>query len=99
MEHSFNCGDRVRCIEDRPDGNPDIVVGSTGTIVCLATRIGVRWDESVKGGHECATMEGVHCESGYGWFVDPPQIELLRPPKEEENMEIDRDAWGSLIGL
>lgn len=74
----FEIGDRVVAICDHPDHNEDVVHGCTGVVCDLYTdwddnlRVGVRWDHEIEDGHRCNGK----CEDGYGWYVNPDQIEL-----------------------
>ena len=99
MDSLFSVGDRVRCVINHPDGNKDIVVGSTGTIVCMRSRIGVRWDDEIAAGHTCTSGYTEHCELRHGWFVDKDYIERAVPPEETETMVVDMDEWKDLIYL
>lgn len=89
--YEFSVGDRVVSTANHPDGNEDIVVGSTGTVCCITDRIGVRWDEEIEGGHGA---EG-HCEYGYGWFVDEWQLEP--EPDDGVTFEFNEDEFNKLV--
>ena len=74
MGQEFHVGDRVRLIQDYPDGNGHLIIGATGTIMHIDSRssIGVCWDEDI-GGHD---LNGF-CERPYGWWVTGENIEVV----------------------
>lgn len=90
----WSIGDRVVCTCNHPDGNYDIVVGSTGTICSVDSRIGVCWDDKVDRGHDCACDEEL-CKYGHGWWVDEDQIE----PEADDGVvfEFDEEAFNKLV--
>lgn len=103
MDHPLFCeGDRVVLVEDHPDGNDDLIIGCTGTVMTThrdrgdedALWCGVWWDEEIERGH---ALEGDVAPYGYGWNV--PASALL-PEKEipEEDIQ-DEDGLWILIGL
>jgi hypothetical protein len=70
----YAIGDRVVLINEHPDGNPDLVAGSTGTVCDVPTgggRVNVCWDDEIEGGHTCDSR---NCPNGHGWRVDPWDI-------------------------
>lgn len=89
----FQVGDRVECIFNHPDGNPNIATGLIGT-VCRDNRdggcVGVRWDDMVSG-HNC----GGTCTSGHGWYMRSSEIKLY---EEDEAVDIDETSFMSMIG-
>lgn len=80
-------GDRVECIRDSPDNNDSISVGMQGVICTIvddtSPHIGVRWDEEVTAGHDCAGS----CSRGHGWFVTESDIKRI-----DDNDELEVDA-------
>lgn len=96
MSYPWEVGDRVVSTVDRPDGNSNIRIGSTGTVCAIRSRIGVCWDDDVDG-HDCETSsDGPHCEHGYGWWVDAHQIE---PETEDDGVafEFDESEFNKLV--
>ena len=72
----FHIGDHVRCIRNRPSDNSSIVSGMEGVVCDISEYdppIGVQWDALVSEGHNCHG----NCPSGYGWYVEPGEIELV----------------------
>lgn len=84
----FNIGDRVSVAVACPDGNEDLDVGVTGTVLVIDYRrgsdyppfIGIEWDIPIENGH---TLDGC-AQKGYGWWVEPDDILL-------ESKEVDYD--------
>ena len=75
---TFRLGDLVESIVDHPDGNPDIVIGSVGTICALVEELGtqyagVSWDVPINYGHSCHHT----CSDRYGWFMRLNEIQLV----------------------
>lgn len=79
----FQEGDRVVCVRPHPDGNNNIEVGTTGTIIGNYKFgegwLSVEWDNDV-GGHNCDDQ----CAFGYGWNVHNDYIDIIEEsPKTE----------------
>lgn len=95
IDERFVVNERVRSIVNYPDDNYDIHIGDEGTIVKVRSSlgdIGVRWDNRIKGGHTCGFGDSSDiCPSGYGWFVNPNEIEIV-PFYDGENEEIANEA-------
>ncbi len=87
----FNIGDRVVLTIDNPDGNKDLVIGSTGAVAFITDRVGVRWDDEIEDGHDL----GGACDYGHGWWVDNCAVE----PEQDtsEPFEFDEDEFNKLI--
>lgn len=98
MMPKWNIGDRVVCIESHPDGNQDIIAGSTGTVCVISRstgRIGVNWDEPIERGHVCVYDAKGWCESGHGWWVHGYQIE---PELDDDTeFEFDEEEFNKLV--
>ena len=91
----LNIGDRVVSTVNHPDGNPDIIVGSTGTVCAIDDRVGVCWDEPIESGHNCRCDGEGRCEHGYGWWVYEDQIEP--EPDDDTTFEFDEDEFNKLV--
>lgn len=88
----FNIGDRVVLTTDNPDGNEDLVIGSTGTVITITDRIGVYWDGEIEDGHD---LDGICNEFGHGWWVDDWMVEPAQDTSEP--FEFDEDKFKRLV--
>lgn len=94
--YKFTIGDRVVCTYDHPDGNSDIVIGSTGTVCDFSSRkgrVGVRWDKRLFEGHSCSNS----CDDGYGWYVDACRLEYDVPVEDNSDIYIDDVVFNSFL--
>lgn len=95
--YEWSVGDRVVSVVDSPEGNDDIVVGSTGVVCEILPEsdqrnIGVRWDRYSRNQHSC----GGECVSGHGWYVYADEIahELNDEPFEFDEEEFNKLVFG-----
>ena len=68
---------RVVLLENNPDYNGDLVIGSCGTFTGhfdFENRPGIRWDDEIINGHECAGT----CEKGHGWYVGLMYLDIIQ---------------------
>jgi hypothetical protein len=90
----FVIGDRVAIINDRPDGNPDLVCGVLGTITEVPDMEGdwysVDYDIEIDGGHDCGGVS----RDGHGWRT--PEKYLGFAVMEAED-EISAESCQSVI--
>lgn len=84
----FKIGDRVEALVDHICGNSILMRGDTGTVVRINPNdVGVQWDKAING-HSCCGS----CIYGYGWFVGPNDIDIIKTIEgvdiEIEDMEL-----------
>jgi len=96
MSHTFQVGDRVRCVAAY-DGKHE-AVGRIGTVHAIMKNgnVGVKFDENINGHH----LDGA-CDVGYGWWFASGRVsECLEPFYEvpDSPIEIDEDAWAEFLG-
>jgi hypothetical protein len=79
----FSVGQRVQAAVNSPDGNANILIGDTGTIVCVLTpyaryEVLVNFDKNV-GGHD--GLSGTPCagmaQSGHGWYMSRTEFQVI----------------------
>ena len=97
----FKKGDRVVLIENDPDDNEDLYIGSTGTVMTIDDDdpeadpwVGVWWDEEIERGH---TLNDNSCPPGYGWTV--PQSILKLDPEIDESLIAGEAELLAFIGI
>jgi len=90
-EHQFQIGDLVVAAKNNPQHNRSIRRGQEGTVCHLdgSGMVGVDWGFEVDGGHGCDGF----CSYGYGWYVEPEEIEL-----SEVVQDIDEGSFLQVIG-
>lgn len=87
----FKIGDRVEALVDHICGNRILMCGDTGTVVRINPNdVGVQWDKVING-HSCWGS----CIHGYGWFVSPNDIDII---KTIENVDIEIEDM-ELLGV
>ena len=103
VEPMFKKGDRVVLIENDPDDNGDLCIGSTGTVMTInvADRdpedeiwVGVWWGEKIERGH---TLNDNSCPPGYGWNV--PQSIMKLDPEIDESLIAGEAELLAFIGI
>jgi len=98
MSHTFQVGDRVRCVVAHE--NRHEAVGRIGTVHAISVTgsgsVGVKFDENIHGHN----LNG-NCDNGHGWwFAGDRASECLEPFHEvpDSPIEIDEDAWAEFLG-
>lgn len=100
----FSVGDLVVSIVNHPEGNLDIYIGTTGTVVDidLGLRIvKVHWDfeRPSQQAHSC----GGRCPDGYGWNVHFNTIKLCDKDfgqfDASESSDVDAFLFGGVEGV
>ena len=102
-EPMFKKGDRVVLIENDPDDNEDLYIGSAGTVMTINDGdcdpedelwVGVWWDDEIERGH---TLSDNSCPDGYGWNV--PQSILKLEPEIDESLIAGEAELFAFIGI
>ena len=100
-EPMFKKGDRVVLIENDPDDNEDLYIGSTGTVMTIDDDdpeadpwVGVWWDEEIERGH---TLNDNSCPDGHGWNV--PQSILKLDLEIDESLIAGEAELFAFIGI
>ncbi|MFC1888201.1 MopE-related protein [Thermodesulfobacteriota bacterium] len=93
----YTIGNRVTLQVDNPDGNPTLLAGHEGTIVCgstLLNRILVSWDGWQDGhnGNEFCECPAGDLPDSSGWWVDCEMI-LLSPCTEKFNYDLGCNSY------
>ena len=100
----FSVGDLVVSIVERPEGNRDIHIGTTGTVVDidLGMRIAkVHWDlkSPSQQAHSCCGR----CPNGYGWNVHFDKIKVCYRDfgqfNAAESGDVDAFLFGGVEGV
>ena len=102
-DYTYNVGDRVRLIIDHPDGNPDLVCGSQGSVAKIIKNgigvggrsLGVIWDAIIHNGHNLGYAEYAW---GHGWWVSPEYVEPECPPCQDFEPASCADIF-SMLGM
>lgn len=93
----FTIGDRVVCTYDHPDGNSNIIIGSTGTVCHInyyrKGLVGVRWDKRLSIWNSC----GGTCDDGHGWYVAACRLEYDVPAEDNSDIYIDDVVFNSFL--
>ena len=97
----YRPGDKVICLTHMPDGNPEIIMGSTGTVVVYEEGsyppIGVEWDHQMRSGHNL--RGNLPSGSTQGWFVKHEQIALLSRETEDAESACEPGSEEELVSL
>ncbi len=92
----YDIGDRVRLVVDNPDGNPDLLAGHGGTVICGNQGFPpllVLWDEFASGHNgnglcECPD-EPIVLPGRSGWYVGCDEVATACPADVSGNGAVD----------